>query len=197
MVRRNISCILLALVLFLVVSCSNKSGYKFSRRYSPIYNPGGEAFNNNSEFASAYSVYKQRRDALVSGVKKKSSNRKSDVQRETGRIIRVEDIDQLVDEALSKGQDDDLMIDSNGINLANVLGARFVDSNGSVGDIYSDTKIGGISGSEIVNNAESIDKLPDIGGDKGPGVIGNKRAVVVKDVDGAKLSSHAKEYKKA
>ncbi|OUC04871.1 hypothetical protein DB91_00695 [Ehrlichia sp. Wisconsin_h] len=122
MFRRNILNILLVLIFSFVISCSNKSRYQFSRKYSPIYNPDGEAFDSNVEFARDYSIYKEHRDALTSGVDKNSKS--VNTRRKVKPKAQVKDKEY---EAFLKEEGHDSMIDSNGINLIDVAGAKFID----------------------------------------------------------------------
>ena len=195
MFRRGISNVLLILILFLIVSCMNKSGYQFSRRYSPIYNPGGEAFDSNVEFSRAYSIYKERRDALVSGIGKKDDKKKNTTKYE----VKVENIDQLVEKALSEEKDNDFMIDSNGINLVDVAGAKFIDPNndGVDNNTHSNNAIdkhikvgGGGNKSKVIN--ESKDKSSNTK-DKKPEVSSGKIPIITKNED--KVASDIKDKK--
>ena len=122
MFRRNILNILLLLILCFVISCSNKSRYQFSKKYSPIYNPDGEAFYSNVEFARDYSIYKEHRDALISGTGKNSKN--VNIKRKEKSKVWVDNKEY---EASLERVDHDFMIDSNGINLVDVASAKFVD----------------------------------------------------------------------
>ena len=185
MFRRGISNILLILILFLIVSCINRSGYQFSRKYSPIYNPDGEAFDSNVEFSRAYSIYKERRDALVSGIGNKNA-----VKYETKRKVQVENVDQLLEKILSEKEDDDLMIDGNGINLVDIAGAKFIDLDSDDvvdDDIHSNSvtdkhiKVGSSSESKIIK-AESNDKSSNTK-DKKPEVTSTKIPIITKDED--------------
>ena len=138
MFRNNISNVLLILILFFAISCVSQNGYQFSSRYSPIYNPDGDAFDSNAEFAHAYSIYKNRRDALAAAVVNKDNKDKSNVEHQVKRKVQIKNIDQLVKEALFQTKDSDLMIDSNGVNLVEVVGAKFIDPK-DVNDVYDDS----------------------------------------------------------
>ncbi|GAT75342.1 putative exported protein, partial [Ehrlichia ruminantium] len=116
---------LLILICCFIISCSNKTKYQFSRKYSPVYNPGGESFESNQEFSRAYSVYKERRDALVRDDNQQNVSKKKYVRLGNKHINRY---DPIEDDGLPEGKDLQLMVDSNGINLADVAGARFIQS---------------------------------------------------------------------
>ncbi|QLK57896.1 TRP75-related protein [Ehrlichia ruminantium] len=126
---------LLILICCFTVSCSNKAKYQFSRKYSPVYNPGGESFESNQEFSRAYSVYKERRDALVGDGNQQNVSKKKYGKLDNKHINRY---DPIEDYGLSEGNDLQLMVDSNGINLADVAGARFVQS---IDDDYEDDNV--------------------------------------------------------
>ncbi|AHX06621.1 putative lipoprotein [Ehrlichia chaffeensis str. Liberty] len=126
MFRRNILNVLLVLIFCFVISCSNKSRYQFSKKYSPVYNPDGEAFDSDVGFSRAYSIYKERRNALVSGIDE--SSKKVSVRRKVKPKVQVRDVDLLKEYGdLLKEENCDLMVDGNGVNLVDVAGAKFID----------------------------------------------------------------------
>ncbi|WP_447582098.1 TRP75-related protein [Anaplasma marginale] len=55
---------LLGLALF-VTSCGERCVFEMGRNYVPPYNPGGELFDEDEDFAQSYEVYKQRREDVL------------------------------------------------------------------------------------------------------------------------------------
>ncbi|QGR02542.1 hypothetical protein EDL79_02680 [Ehrlichia ruminantium] len=115
---------LLVLMCCCVVSCSNKAKYQFSRKYSPIYNPGGESFESNHEFSRAYSIYKERRDALTVDNTDNNHNKLKQKANKAGKPVN--NYDAVSEDISLHNQDSNLMVDNNGINLADVVGAKFI-----------------------------------------------------------------------
>ncbi|WP_037352107.1 TRP75-related protein [Anaplasma marginale] len=135
---------LLGLALF-VTSCGERYVFEMGRNYVPPYNPGGELFDEDEDFAQSYEVYKQRREDVLadagSGARElrtggkgasegpvsgRSGVRKRDVVeklREYGAVP----LDRV--EGSGGG-----MINKEGVDLARVEGARFLNVDLKPGD---------------------------------------------------------------
>ena len=124
---------LLGLALF-VTSCGEKYVFEMSRNYVPPYNPGGDLFGEDEDFAQSYEVYKQRREDILadagSGTRelrtggRGTSDSRSGIQKrdvvEKLREYGAVPLDRV--ESGSKG-----MVNREGIDLTRVEGARFLD----------------------------------------------------------------------
>ena len=128
---------LLGLALF-VTSCGEKYVFEMSRNYVPPYNPGGDLFDEDEGFAQSYEVYKQRREDILADVgsgtrelrtegkgasDRRISDRSSIQKRDVVEKLREYGAVPL-DRVESGGKG---MINKEGMDLARVEGARFLD----------------------------------------------------------------------
>ncbi|KJV68920.1 hypothetical protein NLO413_0291 [Candidatus Neoehrlichia lotoris str. RAC413] len=112
-------------------SCFKSSMLHFSKKYTPIYNPGGEYFSADQDFFNSYSVYKKRREAFLQKdvANKKQGNKLNDKSSHVvmGRLQEYGSTDLR-----------DSMINSGGVDLSQVSGAKFIEIDNQNGKIEGD-----------------------------------------------------------
>ncbi|QLL66634.1 hypothetical protein O998_02080 [Anaplasma phagocytophilum str. Norway variant1] len=123
-------------VLLILSSCGGKYAFEMSRNYAPPYNPGGDYFDDDESFAQSYEIYEKRReDALREQQSMKRRNRSGDLQQKSGRRqISDEEKSKIIDQLQRYGvmynageRRKGGMVNSEGIDLSRVRGARFID----------------------------------------------------------------------
>ncbi|EOA62005.1 TRP75-related protein [Anaplasma phagocytophilum] len=128
--------VLSVVVLLILSSCGGKYAFEMSRNYAPPYNPGGDYFDDDESFAQSYEIYEKRReDALREQESMKKRNRGRDLQQKSGRRqISDEEKGRIIDELQRYGvmynageRRKGGMVNSEGIDLSRVRGARFID----------------------------------------------------------------------
>ncbi|WP_433846741.1 TRP75-related protein [Anaplasma phagocytophilum] len=128
--------VLSVVVLLILSSCGGKYAFEMSRNYAPPYNPGGDYFDDDENFAQSYEIYEKRReDALREQESMKKRNRGRDLQQKSGRRqISDEEKGRIIDELQRYGvmynageRRKGGMVNSEGIDLSRVRGARFID----------------------------------------------------------------------
>ncbi|WP_249548410.1 TRP75-related protein [Anaplasma phagocytophilum] len=153
--------VLSVVVLLILSSCGGKYAFEMSRNYAPPYNPGGDYFDDDENFAQSYEIYEKRReDALREQESIKKRSRGRDLQQESGRRqISDEEKGKIIDKLQRYGvmysageRRKGGMVNSEGIDLSRVRGARFIDVDLS--------KSGVISGKEEKRYKE--DEFPNI-----------------------------------
>ncbi|QXK91995.1 hypothetical protein HL033_00160 [Neoehrlichia mikurensis] len=156
---------LLIIVMILVSSCFRSSVLHFSKKYTPIYNPGGEYFYSDKDFYNAYNLYKKRREMfLQKDVNKNLDSNKSN-KNEFSNIAIMDKLEEYGSTDLK-----DAMINRDGIDLSKLDGAKFIeiDNHGSKveGDKshfhsvrLKDNKTVRISNVKQKNNSEKKDNV--------------------------------------
>lgn len=128
--------VLSVVVLLILSSCGGKYAFEMSRNYAPPYNPGGDYFDDDESFAQSYEIYEKRReDALREQESMKKRNRGRDLQQKSGRRqISDEEKGRIINELQRYGvmynageRRKGGMVNSEGIDLSRVRGARFID----------------------------------------------------------------------
>ncbi|SBO13682.1 hypothetical protein ANAPC1_00015 [Anaplasma phagocytophilum] len=128
--------VLSVVVLLVLSSCGGKYAFEMSRNYAPPYNPGGDYFDDDENFAQSYEIYEKRReDALREQQSMKRRNRSGDLQQKSGRRqISDEEKSKIIDQLQRYGvmynageRRKGGMVNSEGIDLSRVRGARFID----------------------------------------------------------------------
>ncbi|WP_265036454.1 TRP75-related protein [Wolbachia endosymbiont (group A) of Anomoia purmunda] len=113
---------------FTVHSAEAKSKIKLSKRYIPPGNPGGANFHTDEDFAESYKLYEKRRELLK---KKKSQDRainKEDlIKKLKEKKIASLDNEPNDVEACIVDDEESVMINQHGINIARLRGAVFID----------------------------------------------------------------------
>ncbi|MCU7611592.1 TRP75-related protein [Anaplasma capra] len=127
---------LLGLVLFMT-SCGGKYAFEMSRNYIPPYNPGGDLFDEDEDFAQSYEVYKKRRDDVLADTAGARGLRSGKEGYPEGRVggrsgLRKRDVMEKLREygavPVDSVESDDLgMVNNEGVDLSRVEGARFLD----------------------------------------------------------------------
>ncbi|MGN7661693.1 MAG: TRP75-related protein [Anaplasma sp.] len=114
--------------------------FEMSKSYTPPYNPGGDFFDEDEDFARSYEIYKKRRENASGGsaqqesqqdtgriggfLKRKPRPSPGGVSRQSDVIERLREYGAVpVDKVEHKGG----MVNSEGVDLSEVKGARFLD----------------------------------------------------------------------
>ncbi|MGN7678680.1 MAG: TRP75-related protein [Anaplasma sp.] len=114
--------------------------FEMSKNYTPPYNPGGDFFDEDEDFARSYEIYKKRREDASGGSAQQESRQDTSVmggllrrkpRRSFGSGNRRNDVIKKlreygavpVDKVERKGG----MVNSEGVDLSEVRGARFLD----------------------------------------------------------------------
>ncbi|WP_218078785.1 TRP75-related protein, partial [Anaplasma phagocytophilum] len=156
------------MVLLILSSCGGKYAFEMSRNYAPPYNPGGDYFDDDENFAQSYEIYEKRReDALREQQSMKRRNRGGDSQQKSGRRqISDEEKSKIIDQLQRYGVMYNAgerrrggMVNSEGIDLSRVRGARFIDVDLSKSGVISG-KEEKVDGSISVKAKE--EEFPDI-----------------------------------
>lgn len=108
----------LLIVCFFLIFCGSSKKIQFSKKYIPVYNPGGDYFSYDQKFSKSYELYQKRRDTL----KKKTILNASEIDK-TGSI-------QLNTQSAGNNKfinDSDVMVNSYGIDLARLKDAKFIE----------------------------------------------------------------------
>ncbi|SCV64891.1 hypothetical protein ANAPH2_01101 [Anaplasma phagocytophilum] len=160
--------VLSVVVLLILSSCGGKYAFEMSRNYAPPYNPGGDYFDDDENFAQSYEIYEKRReDALREQQSMKRRNRGGDSQQKSGRRqISDEEKSKIIDQLQRYGVMYNAgerrrggMVNSEGIDLSRVRGARFIDVDLSKSGVISG-KEEKVDGSISVKAKE--EEFPDI-----------------------------------
>ncbi|WP_339045795.1 TRP75-related protein [Candidatus Mesenet endosymbiont of Agriotes lineatus] len=114
------------IICFFFIFCGSSKKIQFSKKYIPIYNPGGEYFFFDQKFSKSYELYQKRQDALKEkttleyNYAPKADKLGKRVNQSTKSSSQFTDSDEFTD-------DSSAMVNSYGIDLARLKGAKFIE----------------------------------------------------------------------
>ncbi len=111
-------------VCFFLIFCGSSHNLKFSKKYIPIYNPGGEYFFNDQKFSKSYELYDKRRDALREKAAIGNYNSSSKVVPKNQSVNQYRPSGPTED--ITFIDNDDAMVNNYGIDIARLKGAKFI-----------------------------------------------------------------------
>lgn len=117
---RNLINSFLLIICFLLIFCGSSKKIQFSKKYIPVYNPGGEYFFYDQKFSKSYELYQKRQDAL----KEKAT---LDVLKIDKKINQHAKLNTQLANDSEFINNSNAMINSYGIDLARLKGAKFVE----------------------------------------------------------------------
>ncbi|MDB1135160.1 TRP75-related protein [Candidatus Anaplasma sp. TIGMIC] len=123
------------LVSLLLLSSCKDYMFEMSRNYTPAYNPGGDLFSEDESFSQSYEAYEKRRADIL---KEREDDRQNRVRsKSSGVRSRVSDAerDRILEKLRGYGVKNSAtgersksgMVNSEGVDLSRVKGARFID----------------------------------------------------------------------
>ncbi|WFW29930.1 MAG: TRP75-related protein [Wolbachia endosymbiont of Menacanthus eurysternus] len=130
---QNFCILIFCFSIFISYSVGAKSKVGFSKKYIPQGNPGGAHFYEDEDFVKSYILYEKRRELmkkkkLQAKVINASINRENLIKELKKRKVTILDkLDNVVVCASENGNDNNVMINQYGINIACLKGAVFID----------------------------------------------------------------------
>ena len=123
--------------LLVLSSCVvERYAFEMSRNYTPVYNPGGDLFGEDEDFAQSYEIYEKRRtDMLKDREDARRSRGESGKQRPRGQRISDAEKEKIEEQLRGFGalprkmaeRGRGRMVNKEGVDLSQIKGARFID----------------------------------------------------------------------
>lgn len=157
---------LLLVSLLLLASCWNRHALEVSKNYVPVYNPGGVLFDEDENFAQSYEVYEKRRHDVL---QEKARHRKRGLEVECERDC-PKDGEEKKSWIMSKLQEFGVvsrdekkgrmgsrggMVNSEGVDLSTIPGARFIDISLDEGEVDNESEHAGHSRGGVIDSVDS------------------------------------------